>query len=81
MNNYFLLQLISYSNLGYDIFITEIYGHSGLKMVKRYDYKLERSVETQQIIDTDKLFVKEEVNKILDFLYNDIKNQVENGTK
>lgn len=78
MNNYLLEQLISYSNLGYDIFITDIYGHQGIKMVKRYDYKLEKSVESQQVYDVNKLADNTELNRILEFLYNDIKNKVEN---
>jgi len=67
-----------YSDIGYDVFFTKIFGKEGLKMVKRYSYKAERSLVCTQIFEYSEKNDKE-LRECLLFMYNDIEEQEETG--
>ena len=71
--------LIHYSNLGYDITLTSIVGKDGIRMVKRYSHKAERSLVCEQMSEHHKLLDKKRLQETIQFLYDDIKNQEETG--
>jgi hypothetical protein len=47
--NNFLEVCKSYSSLGYDLYLTTIFGRDGIRMTKRYSHKFEKPVSSQQI--------------------------------
>ncbi len=71
----FFDQLKNYSSLGYDVSLTYIVGKEGIRMVKRYSNSAERHLVCEQIYQHDKLTDTYQLNKILDFLYQDIQKQ------
>lgn len=67
-----------YSNLGYDVFFTRIYGKEGLKMIKRYSYKAERPLICTQIFEySDK--TEKDIKQCFQYMYEDIQEQEETG--
>ena len=67
-----------YSDLGYDLYLTSICGKDGIRMTKRYSYKFEGQVHSQQIWSHDRLD-KENLHTIVNFMYKDIQEQEESG--
>lgn len=74
----FLKVCKSYSDLGYDLYLTSIFGKDGIRMTKRYSHKFEGPVSSQQIWTHERLD-PESLHKLTDFMYNDIREQEESG--
>lgn len=66
-----------YNDMGYDLFITSMYGKSGLKMNKRYSYPLQKeNISCFQICHIENLESDPEyLSDIVDFLYRNIESQ------
>ena len=73
-------KLIEYSELGYDVTLTNLYGKKAIRMVKVYSYKAEKPICCEQIADHQELLQDE--NRFLNtmkFLYENIQKQEETG--
>jgi hypothetical protein len=73
-------QLIDYSELGYDVTLTSLFGKEAIKMVKRYSYTAKQPLVCEQIQDHKSLLIDDfRLHQILQFLYDDIQEQEESG--
>lgn len=73
--NDFLDYAIHYSILGYDINLGSVYGKDSIKMTKRYSHVREAKVYCEQIQEHEQLRNTERLAQVLDWMYNDIKEQ------
>jgi hypothetical protein len=80
LKNEFFAKLKEYSDLGYDVMLTSFFGKDAIRMVKRYSYVAEKPLVCEQIYSHDDLINSDTLNRVLDFMYNDIKNQEETKT-
>jgi len=71
----FLYWCKSYHDLGYNLYLTDLYGKDGIRMEKRYSYKAEKMLFCEQIIHHDRIIDTEYLETILDFLYKEIELQ------
>jgi len=64
-----------YSDLGYDISLTSLYGKEAIRMVKRYSHKREGEIVCEQICCHENLKDLVRLHEIIQFLYEDIQRQ------
>jgi len=69
----------SYSGLGYDISLTNVYGKEGVKMFKRFSYIRKAPVVCIQVVEHDELDDLEKFNDIIDWMYRNIEEQEKTG--
>lgn len=74
-----LYYMIHYSALGYNIYLSNLYGQNSVKMTKRYSHKRKAPIYCEQIQEHEQLRDTEKLAALLDFMYTDIKNQERTG--
>lgn len=68
-----------YSALGYDVYLTSLFGKDAIRMVKRYSYKSGSPVVCEQICEHESLLDLAKLHEILNFMYNNIQSQEKSG--
>ncbi|AGH56797.1 hypothetical protein Phi19:2_gp007 [Cellulophaga phage phi19:2] len=79
-NNHFLQSIIEYAELGYSISLIKLFGKQAVMMTKLYSHVRKQSVQCTQIFNYDSLYDCHRFNHLLDFMYNDIRNQEKTQT-
>jgi hypothetical protein len=74
-----LQQIIDYANLGYEISFTHIFGKDAVLMRKRYSYRAHQALVCEQVFDHEHIKDKEIFANLLNWMYNDIKDQEDKG--
>lgn len=75
MKRTFLENIKHYSELGYDITLTSIYGKDAVRMVKRYSVPAERALICEQIVDHDEIGDNDYTFDFFNYMYENIQNQ------
>jgi len=66
-----------YCDLGYDVYLTSIFGKDGICMTKRYSHKAERKLQCLQIWDHARIDTT--LEQVCTFMYSDIEEQEASG--